>query len=174
MFTKADVEKYFVSEKNISLLFIIIGALAIITALLFFFCLKKDFYKGAAIPLLLIGLLQLIASIYVYNRSDAQRKDIIYKLDMNFATIKQSEIPRIEKVVKRFIVYRWVEIALFFAGIVLVIMYKNNTEKSFWIGLGLTLALQAAITFGADSFANKKANNYLEGLKIYKPQSMHL
>ncbi len=57
MFTKADIEKYFTGEKQESLLFLFIGIAGIIAAIVFFFFLKTSFYKGAAIPLLLIGLI---------------------------------------------------------------------------------------------------------------------
>jgi len=53
MFSKQDIEKYFLAEKQLGLLFIIIGAIAIVLAIVFFFLLKTSFYKGAAIPLLL-------------------------------------------------------------------------------------------------------------------------
>ena len=69
MFTKSDIEKYFTAEKTESLLFIILGAAAIILAIVFFFLLKSNWQKGAAIPLLLIGALQLIAGYTIYSGS---------------------------------------------------------------------------------------------------------
>ena len=57
MFTKADIEKYFMAEKTFGLVFAIVGIAAVVAALLFYFSLKTNFYKGAAVPLLLTGLL---------------------------------------------------------------------------------------------------------------------
>ena len=57
MFTKSDIEAYFTGEKQESLLFLFIGIAGISTAIIFFFLLKTSFYLGAAIPLLVIGLL---------------------------------------------------------------------------------------------------------------------
>ena len=74
MFTTSDIEKYFNGEKQESLLFVAIGIAGIITALIFFFVCKTNFYKGAAIPLLLIGLLLGIAGFTVYKRSDTQQQ----------------------------------------------------------------------------------------------------
>ena len=71
MFTKADIEKYFSAEKSESLLFVLIGAAAVIAAIVFFFFIKTNFYKGAAIPLLLVGMLLGIAGFTVYKRSDS-------------------------------------------------------------------------------------------------------
>jgi uncharacterized membrane protein len=70
MFTKTDIEKYFNAEKSESLLFIVIGIVSIITAISFVIFLKTNFYKGAAIPLMAIGLLMGVAGFTVYNKSD--------------------------------------------------------------------------------------------------------
>ena len=48
MFSKADIEKYFIAEKTGGLVFAVAGAAAIVLALLFIFYLKANFYKGAA------------------------------------------------------------------------------------------------------------------------------
>ncbi len=174
MFTRLDVEKYFTAEKNLSLFFIVIGSVAIIAAIIFYVLLKTAFYKGITIPLILIGAIQLIGAFNVYKRTDAQRKDIVYKLDMNYSAIKEKEMPRMETVNKNFTIYRSLEIALILIGLALIFLYKKNPEKSLLFGVGIGLVIQAAIMFGGDSFAAKNANIYLEGLKIYKPTTMHL
>ncbi|MBP9099066.1 MAG: hypothetical protein KBF74_09645, partial [Ferruginibacter sp.] len=70
MFTKSDIEKYFTAEKSESLLFVIIGFTAIIAAVVFFFFLKTNFYKGLSVPLLLIAFIQISVGFTVYKRSD--------------------------------------------------------------------------------------------------------
>ena len=37
---------------------------------------------------------------------------------------------------------------------------KNDPGKSFWVGLGLALAIEACISLGADYFAEKRAKGY--------------
>lgn len=174
MFTRIDVEKYFNSEKSLSLLFIIIGSIAIIAAIVFWFVIKSAIYKGIAVPLLLIAVIQLIVSIYVYKKADAQRIDVIYKLDSNGSFKTEKEIPRMETVIKNFTIYRSIEIVLMLIGLVLIFIYKSNPEKSFLVGIGIGLAIQAATMFAGDSYAARNANIYLEGLKVYKPTQMHL
>ncbi len=172
MFSKADVEKYFVAEKSESLLFIIIGIAAIIAAVVFFFWLKTPFYKGAAIPLLAIAILQITVGYTVYSRSDKQRIDIVYKMDLNPSAIQQKELPRMEKVMQNFVLYRWVEIVLLLAGLVLFFVYRNESAKAFWCGLGIALALQAAVMLAADYFAESRGKVYLEGISsIFKNHS---
>src|SRR3974390_1876133 len=109
MFTKADIEKYFVAEKNESLLFLVIGLLAISLSVFFYSYLKSSLYKGAAIPLLAIGLIQAIVGFTVYSRSDTQRISVVYAYDMNPGKLKNEELPRMRTVNQRFVIYRWIE-----------------------------------------------------------------
>lgn len=170
MFSKADIEKYFNAEKQESLLFLIIGIAAIITAIIFFFVLKKDIFKGAALPLLLIGIIQTVVGYAVYARSDSDRVRIVYAYDMSPGDLKQKEIPRMKTVNRNFVIYRWTEIALAIAGIVCILLFKNNIDKSFWYGLGITLLLQSLIMLAADYFAEKRALQYTKGLESFIEQ----
>lgn len=167
MFTKTDIEKYFMAEKSESLLFVIIGIAAILVAAVFFFFLKTNFYKGMALPLLLIACIQLTVGYSVYKRSDDDRKRNTYAYDLNPADLKNKEIPRMEKVNRNFVIYRWIEILLILAGLVLIFLYRNNTERSFLFGIGIGLAIQAAIMLGADYFAEARAKVYTKGLKDF-------
>ena len=55
MLTKADIEKYFIAEKQESLVFLVIGIAAILLALIFYFAVKTQVFRGAAMPLLVLG-----------------------------------------------------------------------------------------------------------------------
>jgi hypothetical protein len=167
MFTKTDIEKYFIAEKSESLLFIIIGITAIVLAIIFFFLLKTNFYKGIALALFVIAIIQVSVGYTVYKRSDDDRKRNVYAYDSNPSQLKNKEIPRMEKVNNSFVLYRWIEIALLLAGLVLIFLNRSNTEKSFWYGLGIGLAIQAFIMLGADYFAEARAKVYTNGLKEF-------
>lgn len=168
MFTKANVEAYFNGEKQESLVFIIIGFTAILVALTLFFYVKHQWAKGAAWPLLLVGLIQVVVSYTVYTRSDGQRKDIVYKMDMNTQALQEEELPRMEKVMKAFVVYRYSEIGLLVAGIALFLFFRNQPDKQFWVGFGLSLTLQASIMLIADGFAERRGNMYFDGMKSFR------
>ena len=170
MFSKTDIEKYFNAEKNASLLFITIGAAAIIAAIIFFFFIKTNFYKGAAIPLLAIGLLVGIVGFTVYKKSDADRIRNVYAYDLNPTELREKEIPRMKTVMKNFAIYRWVEIVMALAGVVLFFYFKDNADKIFWKGFGLTLAIMAVTAFTADYFAAKRGHIYLKGLESFIQQ----
>lgn len=167
MFSKADIEKYFITEKQESLLFIIIGVAAIVLAAIFFFSIKTSFYKGAAVPLLLIGLLLGIVGYTVYNRSDNDRTRNVYAFDMNPNDLRDKELPRMEKVMKNFVVYRYVEIALALVGISLFFYFNKNEAQVFWKGFGLALCIMALVALTADYFAEQRGGDYLKGLKNF-------
>ena len=167
MFTKADIEKYFYAEKNESLLFIIIGMAAVLLALVFLFYLKTNWHKGVALPFLIAGIMHLVVGYTVYKRCDGDRKRNVYAYDMNPDELKNKEILRMEKVNKNFVIYRYTEIALLLLGLGLFFYYRNNIDKSFWVGLGIALAIEAAISLGADFFAEQRAGHYTRGLQSY-------
>jgi hypothetical protein len=167
MFTKADIEKYFNAEKSESGLFMTIGIAGIVIAIIFFFFLRTEFYKGAAIPLFFIGVILGIVGFTVYKKSDSDRIRNVYAYDMNPTELKQKEIPRMKAVMQKFIIYRWVEIALLIIGLGLYIYFIRDIRHDFWRGLGLGLAVMALSALVADYFAEKRGHVYLDGLVTF-------
>ena len=167
MLTKEAIEKYFLAEKAESWVFMAIGIAGILLAIIAFFFLKTSFYKGAAMPLLLIGLLLGIIGFTIYKRSDEDRIRNVYALGMNPGDLKDKELPRMEVVMKNFIVYRYVEIALAILGIALFFYFNNNQAQSFWKGVGIALAIMALLALTADYFAEKRGLIYISQLKDF-------
>lgn len=167
MFTKPDIEKYFTAEKQESFIFLLIGSLAILGALIFFLVIKESFYKGAAIPLLLVGLLLCIVGFTVYRRSDEDRKRNVYAYDMNPAHFKNTELPRMKVVMKNFVIYTWAEVLLLLAGAGLYIYFIRDFNHDFWRGFGLSLAVMAIIALVADRFAIIRGRTYTKGVEWY-------
>lgn len=161
------IYKYFMAEKQAALLFLIIGIVAIILAVIFIFFIKSDpsFYKGAAIPLLTIGLIQITVGYVVYTRSDKQKTETAYHIGIEpVLYTKRVELPRMKTVMNRFVIYRWVEIVFLIIGLMLIYIFRLNADKSFWFGLGITLAIQAIIILGNDAFAEKRGLVYSKSL----------
>ncbi|MEO6253642.1 MAG: hypothetical protein ABIO79_10065 [Ferruginibacter sp.] len=171
MFQQRDfsfIYKYFIAEKQESLLFLIIGIIAVLLAIVFWFFIKSNpsCFKGFAIPLLAIGLIQMIVGYTVYARTDKQKAGIAYNIGMEpVSFVKHTELPRMKKVMKNFVIYRWVEIAFILAGLVLIFLYRSDPAKTFWYGLGIALTMQALIMLGADYFAEKRGKVYMEELQ---------
>ncbi len=171
MFEQKDfsfIYKYFIAEKQGSLLFIIAGIIAILLAITFWFFIKNSpsFYKGLAVPLIVLGLLQTVVGYSIYTRTDRQKTEIAYNMGMEpVSFVKQTELPRMKKVLKSFVILRWVEIAIILVGLILIFLFRLNPDKSFWYGLGIALAIQGVFMLGADYFAEKRGGVYTEELK---------
>jgi hypothetical protein len=171
MFQQRDfsfIYRYFIAEKQESLLFLIVGMAAVVLAFVCWFFIKSNpsFYKGAAIPLLVIGLIQIVVGYSVYSRTDKQKADIAYNIGMEpVAYVKGTELPRMKTVMKNFVIYRWVEIAFIITGLGLIFLFRLNTDKTFLYGLGVALTIQAVIMLGADYFAEKRGKLYFKHLQ---------
>ncbi len=167
MFTKRDIEAYFIAEKQESLLFLVIGMVALGLAGYFYFIQKSPVYKGLAIPLLVIGIIQVVVGFTVYTRSDRQRIENVYAYDMSPSKLQQEELVRMKTVNKNFQVYKWLEIGCLAAGVLLVILNCKATNRQFLLGIGVGLLIEAVFMLGADYFAAKRAIRYTNGIEEF-------
>ncbi|PDS27079.1 hypothetical protein [Flavobacterium branchiophilum] len=159
------IEKYFNGEKAESLVFIIIGVLALAMALYFIFVLKTSFWKGVAMPFIAVALLEILVGYIVFTRSPEDINRVKTYVEKDPKSVQTQEIPRMEQVMRNFVVFRFVEIALIVFGIVLMYSTKNDT---FWRGLGLGLFLQASMVLSLDFFAERRGHVYINYLKQEK------
>jgi hypothetical protein len=157
MLTKGDIEKYFIAEKQESLVFLVIGIAAVVLALILYFMVKTQVCRGLAIPLLVLGLMQAVAGYSVYVKSDDERVSQVYAYDMNPDQLKTTELTRMRKVKTNFTIYRWIEIGFMISGIVLIVWFRDGSGKIFWLGFGISLTLMSAELFIADFIAGKRA-----------------
>jgi hypothetical protein len=172
MLVKTDIEKYFMAEKSESLFFIVLGIAAVCLGVFLFFLIKTYFWRGVAIPLLVIGLIQLIVGYGVYSKSDDQRIRNVYAYDMDPGKLKQEELPRMLLVKRRFVYYRWMEIALLLIAVSVALNAKSGTGRTYWLGWGLALALQSAILLAADRYAERRAREYTQKLEKFTPDQL--
>ncbi|MFT3749169.1 MAG: hypothetical protein QM768_12665 [Agriterribacter sp.] len=171
MLTKADIEQYFLSEKNAGLILMIAGVIAIIAAIAFLIFIKTNMFKGIAIPLMLLGIAQLAMGYSPYSKSDKQRIDNVYAFDMNPHKLKTAELPRMKKMLASVKLFLGIELAVLLAGIILIVVNKQNADggpsKDLWQGVGIALAIQALIFFSIDLFVFKGAKKYTAGLEQF-------
>jgi hypothetical protein len=156
-----QVVKYFNGEKAESYIFILIGVIALALALYFFFGLKSPFWKGVAIPFAIVALLEFVVGYTIVTRSPVDIVRVESFINNEPQNIKMIEVPRMEKVLSNFVVFRYAEIALIILGIILMYSSMNDT---FWRGIGLGLFMQASIVLCLDFFAERRGYVYLEYL----------
>jgi len=156
------IVKYFNAEKAESLLFIGFGVFAIFLSVYFFFFIKDGFWKGFAIPLVFFSMVQIVIGATIFTRSpkDSLRVENILKYEPH--KVQSEEIPRMEKVMKNFVFYRYFEIAMIFLGIILMYALSNY---GFVKGFGLGLFIQCAVLLSLDFFAERRGHYYFEHLK---------
>jgi hypothetical protein len=153
--------KYFNGEKAESYIFILVGVIAVAMALYFVFGLKTSFWKGVAIPFVLVAILEVIVGFTIVTRSENDMIRAEKLVQDEPQKIKTEEIPRMEVVLRNFVIYRYVEIALIILGIVL--MYSTPID-TFWQGIGLGFFIKAGVVLGLDFFAERRGQFYLDYL----------
>ena len=156
----SPVVKYFTGEKAESYLFFFLGVVGLAMSV-YLIAYPSSFWKGIAIPSMFISALEIIVGVTLIYRSPKDIVRVEHFIKNEQRKIRTDEIPRMEKVMKNFVVYRYVEIALILIGAVL---YFASTNIDFWRGLGIGLFLQASIVLTLDYFAERRGFIYLEYL----------
>jgi magnesium-transporting ATPase (P-type) len=157
-----EIKNYFNAEKAESLLFLGFGILAISLSVYFFFFIKDSFWKGLAIPLVFFSLVQIVIGVTIFTRSPKDNLKVENIVKYEPQKIQSEEIPRMEKVMKNFMYYRYFEIAMMVLGLVLMFSLSNY---GFWKGFGLGLFMQCAVLLSLDFFAEKRGHFYIEHLQ---------
>ncbi len=156
------IKNYFNAEKSESLLFIGFGIVSILLSIYFLFFLKESFWKGLAIPLILFSIVQIVIGTTIFIRSPKDNLRVEQILKNEPQKIQTEEIPRMEKVMKNFLFYRYFEIAMIFLGLLLMFVLSNY---GFWKGFGLGLFMQCSVLISLDFFAEKRGHTYSQHLQ---------
>jgi len=156
------IVKYFTGERLESFLFLGLGILGLAIAISFLFILKTTFLKGVAIPFLLVSFLEIAVGVTLIYRSP---KDII-RVETYFSEknemIQKEEIPRMESVMRNFVIFRYTEITLIIFGIILMYGFRQNLLLN---GIGLGLFIQSSVVLLLDFFAERRGEVYLAYLR---------
>ncbi|MBW7951210.1 MAG: hypothetical protein H3C56_01245 [Chitinophagaceae bacterium] len=167
MLNKTDIEKYFIAEKQLGTVLIIVGAIALVSFLYALFICKTQYCKGFSIPLCIVGFALIFMGIVKYNKSDNIRVGVIYALDMNPELIKNKEIPRMKTVNKTSTIIKYSELILMVLGIAFYFYFKSNTDKPFLTGFAVALIFQAIIVLSFIFFSENKNLKYTQQLKEF-------
>lgn len=167
MFSKTDIEQYFTAEKQAGLIFLSFGIVAIIAAVILLFVLKTPFYKGVAIPMIIVGLIAGGIGFTIFKRSDSDRIRNVYAYDLNPDDLKQKEYPRMQKVMKSFRVIIIAEVILLVAAVFLFFYFRTNASRQLWSGVGAGLLIMTIVALALDISAQKRGDVYTKGLERF-------
>lgn len=124
-------------------------------------------YKGAAIPIILMGVIFLLVGATLHRKSDEGRVRNVYAYDMKPVDFKDTELPRMQKFLGDLAIYRWIEIALFASGVLIFLFLRKKPDMGFWSGLGLALAIMALLAHGLDFMVKKPAIGYTQKVESF-------
>ena len=151
---------YFAAEKNESLFFMGIGLAALIGAGVML-SRKRRLLKGAAWPILAVGLIQIGVGSSVYFRTDAQVAALEAQIEADPGAYVHEETARMTTVAYWFDIYKIIEIGLLVAGAVALVA-GSLRRRDLARGLGLGLVAQSGLMLVLDFFAEARADVYIE------------
>jgi hypothetical protein len=151
------IQDYFKPEKYEALLFLLIGIALIVFSIYSIIKFSDAFYKGIAIPFVLIALVEIIVGGTVFLRTDKQIKELTNLHQENPKAFAEQELARIIPVNKNFIIYRNVELAFILIGLIIFFFLR---EKDFWYGIGVGMFIQGALMLSLDMFAERRGHIY--------------
>jgi hypothetical protein len=167
---QAGIDRYFAAEKNGALLLMSIGLFAVLFGLWTMLQKKEPDrrrIKAMGLTVMAVGLLELGVGGAVYFRTDAQVERLTRQLKSDPSGFALAEMKRIERVNRSFRMLGRIEIALMIGGALLfgVGLARRNLVLQ---GVGLGLAIQAAIALGFDSLAAQRALDYFRQLGMFR------
>jgi hypothetical protein len=151
-----NMSDYFVAEKQESVIFVVVGLLAIGFSL--WLWMNGHRLKSMAYPLVVIALMQIVVGGTVYLRTDSQVSTLSAQLQVNPAALKAEETARMETVMKKFSIYKSIEMLLLIMGVGMIAFFQRHDVAA---GIGVGLVLQAAFTLTLDIFAETRGADYL-------------
>jgi hypothetical protein len=155
------VRWYFAGEKAEAFWILAAGVASLGAAVVLWFWARDPFSRGLAMALLIVAGLGLSVGGTVYFRSDAQAQQLVAQQQSDPAQFAAEEGPRIATVIKSFGQYRIgyavaVLLALFF-----VFVMGKPSQHGFAVGLLLLAAMGLTIDF----YAERRAQQYQQGLQ---------
>lgn len=167
MFTKTDIEQYFATFKSEQLFLIILGAAALIVAIVFFVGLKTQWYKGFALPIAVFAMLNMGAGFSNYNKADILKVRNVYNYDLHPELLRTKELPRINEMNQNFTVLIYVNISIIFAAAFIFFYFKKKDESKYYLGVAASLFLVAVLSVIIYSIMERGSKDYEKGIINY-------
>lgn len=123
--------------------------------------------KGAAVPMLAFGALEVGAGLFLYLRTDALLARLDQQLTRDPRAFKTEENIHLRRVDDQFTGLLWLEIAIASMGVGMASVgafAKTPTVQ----GVGIGLAIEASKLFILDSFADARSKPYLAAIESFR------
>jgi hypothetical protein len=122
--------------------------------------------RAMSVPLLAFGLVEWVLAIGLWARTPGQVRALAAKLKSDPAGFYAAEGARMRRVNQGFVVYRLAELAIFFGGATLAgIGWTYGASGA--LGVGLGLALEAALFLLLDLFADQRGAEWERALDAF-------
>ena len=158
----SHLDAYFAAEKAESLVFLGFGLVGVAFAVFALWRLRDPLFKGMAIPLLLVGLIQIGVGATIHLRTDTQLAALKAQVQAVPQDFKTRELARMATVGTSFSVYKGIEATFIVVGLFLAL--KRNARR-FWRGFGLGMLIQGALMLPADLLAEDRAAAYVRQIE---------
>lgn len=156
------LDAYFAAEKSESLAFLGIGLAACVIGAFVLWRVRDPLLRGFALPLLLVGIVQIGVGATIHARTDAQLAALKAQYLAAPAEFRAQEIERMKPVRASFVIYKSLEVGFIVVGLALAFARRLHR---FWRGLGLGMLVQGALMLPADLLAEQRADTYLAQLE---------
>lgn len=153
------LQHYFDGEKQGALWCLGLGLVAMATTL--WLWRSSGPFRAMAIPLALIGLVQLGIGVGLLARTDGQVATLRRQLAGSPGPARDQELGRMERVNRSFRVIELVEAVLIAGGVILALTLRGRTAAA----VGMGLLVQAAVMLVFDLFAEHRALVYTDWLR---------
>jgi hypothetical protein len=117
--------------------------------------------KGAAVSLALVAAIQLTVGTTGFMRAADQQARAAQAVGVDLRHLRVDEAARMKQVMRDGALYRWVEMGLLLAGVLLALF----TGPGAWRGVGLGLVPQAGLLLLLDRLAEHRGQAYLAWLE---------
>ena len=167
MFTKENIEQYFSAFKNEQIFLIILGAVALIVALVFFVGFKTEWYKGFALPLAVFAVLNMGAGFSNYKKADILKVRNTYNYDLHPELLRTKELPRIQEMKQNFTLLIYVNTSIIFAAAFIFFYFKKKDGSEYYMGVSASLFLVAILSVVIYVVMMNSSRNYVRGIIDY-------
>lgn len=157
-----EIARYFAAERSGAWVFIAIGIISIVMPLLWIYRDGGMLAKGFAIPVVLIGVVQVIVGGTVALRTPSQVAEINARIKSDLPALKLDESQRMTKVMRAFQTFKIIEVVSIVAGLLGCLAIA----QPFWLGLAMGLLVQGSLMLPADIVAERRGAEYQLALAV--------